>query len=490
VAAPRLHGQDLSSREAISIQVRQGILDSASAQRLENLLDEPVLRPSQIPDDLLERIPGMDPDCAVRVRSLAGNASSDRLDGNCRELLAPYLRTSRPRGSLAISSSSRLEDSPGWNRNLRAAQALGPASAAFSFSPDRPSPWTVRRASLDVSGWSLAVGDLAGWSQAPSLWNRPIKAAASRSFLDGAGTSMNGIEAGVGDSLLSLRLAAHRRGRTSAAIAGIGGLGQFLSIVGGSDSGRAWCGIALESRADFDGIQTRFQPSFSRRDTAWNSRARLEMSLASGALGWSSWALWDRRGFPQPLAASPSATGPLKPLPTGDWRSGGIAVDHATPSRHLRVSLTSSVRGDGAACLLPVLSASQAFDSLSLSAEIKPWRLFPADAAPRTGISSTQSAEHPFGAWSPRLRLEESLDTSLTTVALAPSLGWVPLPTWEARAQFRQFLSDLSRRELSLSTTLHPARTAFVTTELVHREGTTASGTGHWYFRLEASSRW
>jgi len=485
-----LHGQDLSSREAIGIRVRQGILDSASAQRLEDLLDEPVLRPSQIPDDLLERIPGMDPDCAARIRSLAGNASSDRLDGTCRELLAPYLRPARPRGSLAFSSSSRLEDSPAWNRTIRATQSLGPATAALSFSPDRPSPWSVRRAALEFRSWNLALGDLPGWSQVPSLWNRPLRPAASRSFLDGAGTSMNGIETGLGDSLLSLRLAGHRRGRTTAAIAGIEGLGQFLSVVAGSDSGRTWCGIALENRADFDGISARFQPSFSRRGSDWNSRARLETSLTSGALNWSSWALWDRHGFLQPLAETPSATGPLKPLPTGDWRSGGIAVDHASPSRRLHASLTASARGDGAACVLPVVSAAQALDSLRLSAEIKPWRLLPVDAAPRTGFASQQSAEHSFGAWSPRLRLEESLDTTGTTVAAAPSLSWAPLPTWEARAQFRQFLSDLSRREVSFSTTLHPARTAFVTTELVHREGATASGAGPWYFRLEASSRW
>jgi hypothetical protein len=165
-------------------------------------------------------------------------------------------------------------------------------------------------------------------------------------------------------------------------------------------------------------------------------------------------------------------------------------VDHSSPSRHLRLSLTASARGDGAACLLPVASATQAIDSLRLSAEIKPWHLLPADAAPRTGLASQQSAERPFGAWSPRLRLEESLDTVGTTVAAVPSLGWAPLPAWEARVQFRQFLSDLSRREASLSTTLHPVRTAFVTTELVHRQGLAADGAGRWYFRLEASSRW
>ena len=77
--------------EAVDRALRDGSLDTATARRLEELLDRPVPRPDRIPADLAERIPGIDPDCAAQLRLVRLPGRRDSLDGTCREFLEPFL---------------------------------------------------------------------------------------------------------------------------------------------------------------------------------------------------------------------------------------------------------------------------------------------------------------------------------------------------------------------------------------------------------------
>jgi hypothetical protein len=497
LTAVHVHGQQtqgLSAREALADQLDEGLLDSATATRLESLLDWPVTHPAKIPSDLLARIPAMDPDCLSRLHVLSDPLPKNlvrKLGSSCAELIEPYLRAPVPtKGNLAISSSSRLEASPAWQRALRGSQAIGPASARLGWSPDRSAPWSLRRMEFDARHWTLAAGDLPGWSEATGLWNRPLKAPPSSSFLQGSGASLNGGELSVRSGQSQVRLAGHQRDRTTAGIVGVGAFGQFLSVVTGRDSGHLWHGIALRSTADFDGVQAQLDPTLSRQGDAWNSGMRLEMKSLGSDVSWQAWGAWQRMDFPQPLAARPAATGPLKPLSGMDWSSGGFAFDQDLASWQWHTSLTASARGDGAACLLPVASAGTRLGEHSLQAELKGWSLFPGIASPRLGGSARQSLTWNLDSWTPILRLEEERDTIQWRVALSPSLAWKPRPDWESRLRLRQFLTDLDQRETALSTTLHPVRTASLMTELVLRQGSGHTSPDRWYFRMEASSRW
>jgi hypothetical protein len=470
------------------------MLDTATASRLESQLDWPVIHPSQIPEDLLERIPGMDPDCLARLRALPDSLPrklSRPLGASCADIIQPYLREPLATdGNIAASSSSRLEDSPAWQRSLRGYQRIGPASVRLAWSPDRPSPWSMRRIEWAGKAWSLTAGDLPGWSEAPSLWNRPVKPTPSPSFLQGGGASLNGIEGSARSKETHVKFAGHRRDGVTAGIAGIGAFGQFLSISGGSDPVGAWSGIAVQSSADFDGIQARIHPSLSRRDTLWNSSMGMDVHSPASGLAWRSWILWDRHRFDLPLATRPSATGPLKPLANSDWSSGGISFDRAQDDLQWHASVIASGRGDGAACALPSASASLLGDERTWQAELKWWWLFPDQSPPRQGGSSRQSVEWNLGPWTPSLRLEEERDTVQWRIASTPALAWKPLSSWESRVRIRQFLTELTRRELALATVLHPVRGTSLLTEFVCRQGSLTTESDRWYFRLEASSLW
>jgi hypothetical protein len=484
-----------SAREALSDRLRQGQLDSATAQRLEAILDRPVSRPSEIPEDLRERIPGMDPECLARLEDLPVSARGDLdpwLGQACAEIVEPYLSDAPPAasGEVSVSSSSLLDESPGWQRTLRGSQALGPSLTSLSWSPDRPSPWLLRRTDVQGDGWKVRIGDLPGWSEAAPLWNRPLRPYASGSFLDGSGASMNGAEADVTASVLDLRFAVHRRGPVTAAAAGIGAFGQDLSFVRGTDTGGTWTGLSLRSTAMLDDVRAVLQPSFSLRDSLWNGSARFDLSDSRAALPWRSWFLWQRSDFLQPLAAEPAATGPLKPLPGMDWNSGGFALGRESQGSTWHGSFVASGRGDGAACILPSAGLAQRSGPLSLEEELRWWRLYPAFETARDGGSARQSARWTFPELTPGLQLDESSDTAGWSASATPSLVWKPFPTWESGLRVRQYLSNLPRRETTVSTTLHPARYASLGTELVCRQGSVSPGEERWYFRLEASSRW
>lgn len=497
LTAVQVQGQEtqgLSAREALSARLHDGRLDTATAARLESLLDWPVPHPRQIPDDLLEQIPGMDPDCFARLHSLEDTLPKElsrSLGTSCADLVDPYLRTAlATKGSIGISSSSRLEASPAWQRSLRVFQAVGPVSARLGWSPDRTSPWALRRMKFDARRWTLSAGDLPGWSEASGIWNRPVKPTPSSSFLQGSGASLNGAEFALRSEGTQAKLAGHHRDRTAAGIAGFGAFGQFLSVVTGADSGRAWSGASLQSTADFDGVQARFEPSLAHQKGDWNRAVRLEMRGLASDLGWQAWGSWQRREFLQPLAAPPAATGPLKPLPAVDWSSGGFAFDQVIDPWQWHSSLTASARGDGAACLFPGASAGTRIGVHSLQAELKGWALFPDRQSMRSGASARQTFAWSLDSWKPVMQVEEELDTLQWRAALAPSLTWKPLSDWESRLRIRQFLTDLDQRETALSTTLHPVLTASLMSELVLRQGGTTSPSDRWYFRMEASSRW
>lgn len=475
--------------EAVDRALRDGSLDTATARRLEELLDRPVPRPDRIPADLAERIPGIDPDCAAQLRLVRLPGRRDSLDGTCREFLEPFLASRAVTGEFTLSSTSLLEDDPAWNRALGLRAGTRQAQARLGFKPDRTSPWT-RRTELRWRDAQLSLGDLEGWDEAPGLWNRPRRAAPSRSFLEGGGSSLNGAELSLASGGWDVRASGHARLGTVAAAAGLGAFGQFLSVSGGQDTAGRWNGIALRSEADFDGLAVRFQPALSRRGDAWNASSRLEFAGPSGPIAWSSWATWRREAFIQPLAAAPASAGPLRPAPLVDWAAGGMAVQLRTPTGGARASLVAAARGSEAACLLPSLDGRRDLGPGTVDLELRPWLLTSAERAPRRGGSFAQGYRFGSPSWSVKLRTEESMDTSGHEITFTPTATWMPVEAWEGRLAFRQSLVELDRSELAFAGSLKPVRTATVTSELLRRQGTLRGAEGRWYFRLEARARW
>ena len=487
---------ELSPHRALEQELRDGRLDSATALRLEELLAFPAVHPSDIPADLLERIPGVDPDCRERAlrlpRPLSGReAFEDGVGGLCAEALEDYLDFGNAiaHGSLQVRSTSLMEEDPQWKRDLRVGQKAGPVRLDAGWAPDRTSPWTVRRAEAALDGSRLRFGDLEGWREAPDLWSRPRKAAPSRSFLDGSGSWMNGGQISMRAGSLEARAAIHERLGERSMASGIGTFGQFLSIAGGRGSAGRWLGAGGCFGLATDGAELQLLPTAARNGSSWNRSLRMEACGHGEIFAWSSWAAFREENFPSPMAPLPSWTSRLGRDSLGTWKAGGFGLDGGDRWRW-HGSFTAASQEGGNAVLLPVADLSHRREDVRLETSVRGFWLVHPEGEARRGWASRQGVSWMSGALAPTLSQEVAFDTVGWRWEVSPALRWSPCRDWEASLSLRQFLTDLKRRELALAATLRPVRGTSLVSEVVRREGAWADGQERWYFRLEERSRW
>jgi hypothetical protein len=471
-------------------------MDSATALRLEELLAFPVAHPSEIPVDLLERIPGVDPDCRERAlrlpRPLAGQqAFEDGVGDLCAEALEDYLEfgDAVAHGAVQVRSVSLMENDPQWKRDLRANQTVGPVRLDAGWAPDRTSPWTVRRAETALDDSRLRFGDLEGWAEAPDLWSRPRKALPSRSFLDGSGSWMNGGQLSVRAGSLETRAAVHRRLDERSMAGGIGTSRQFLSIAGGRGTAGRWLGAGGRLGIAADGAELLLLPTAARSGDAWNRSLRMEARGHGELFAWSSWATFREDEFVSPMAPLPAWTSRLGHDSLGSWKAGGFGLDGGEAWRW-HGSLTAASREAGNAVLLPVADLSHRRENVRLETSVRGFWLIHAEGESRRGWASRQGFSWTSGALAPALSQEVTSDTVGWRWEVSPSLRWAPRRDWDASVSLRQFLTDLKRRELALAATLRPMRGTSLVSEVVRREGLWTDGQERWYFRLEGNSRW
>lgn len=487
---------ELSPHRALQQELRDGRMDSATALRLEELLAFPVAHPLEIPADLLERIPGVDPDCRERAlrlpRPLAGRqVFEDGVGDLCAEALEDYLEfgDAPAHGAVQVRSVSLMEEDPQWKRDLRASQKAGPARLDAGWAPDRTSPWTVRRAETVLDGSRLRFGDLEGWREAPDLWSRPRKALPSRSFLDGSGSWMNGGQISMRAGALETRVAVHERLGEHSMASGIGAFRQFLSIAGGRGVAGRWLGAGGRLGLASDGAELLLLPTTAHNGDTWNRSLRMEAHGHGEIFAWSSWAAFREENFPSPMASLPSWTGRLGRDSLGTWKAGGFGLDGGDTWRW-HGSLTAASQEGGNAVLLPVADLSHRREDVRLETSARGFWLVHPEGEARRGWASRQGVSWTLGALTPAVSQELALDTLGWRWEVSPSLRWSPCRDWEASASLRQFLTDLKRRELAFAATLRPVRGTSLVSEVVRREGAWADGQERWYFRLEGRSRW
>jgi len=488
-----------SARRRIEEELHAGTLDTATALRLQEILSDPVASPDGIPGDLLRQIPDLDAACAQRLRqldrrSLQGDTLESVLGSACHEAVAEYLKAGgkdRTSGAFSVRSSSLIDTVPQWKRDLQGQQRIGPFQARLHWSPDRSSPWVFRQLAVTTGASRLLVGDLQGWREAEELWNRPGgKAAADRSFLAGSGAWINGAQVDVHGDALELRAAVHRRDSAVALAAGLGGFGQFLSVASGQDSGRRWLGTQLSASLCLEDAMISLQPAWSRSRDLDDRSVRLDASGRTGLVAWKAWGGWRDDEFSHPMAPFPRNALGLGADGSSPVRSGGLSVDGRDSLLQWHASATVAADARDRALTESVLRAVHAADRLFLEASAKSAILSRPDTAPARSWQFLQSARSTWGDWTPRLRLQEELDTAGAAVAATPGLVWKPLRQWSLEAWVRQSLDSPSRRESSVSTRLSPVRRAEVVTEVLWRQGMLRTGQERWYVRLEGSSRW
>jgi len=488
-----------SASRRVEEDLHAGILDTATALRLQEILNDPVSSPDEISADLLERIPDMGAECAQRLRRLERrDLRSDTLEAvlgsSCHEAIDEYLRTGadvRPSGTFSVRSSSLIDTVPQWKRDLQGMQRVGPAQGKLHWSPDRSSPWVYRQFEASIGSSRIQAGDLQGWREAEDLWNRPSgKPLSSRSFLEGSGAWINGGQVSATSDSLELRAAFHRRDSALALAAGIGGFGQFLSVASGQDSGRRWLGTQLQGRIPLGQASLSLQPAWSRSGTFDNRSLRMDVAGRTGPLAWKGWGGWHDDEFLHPLAPSSAAATALGTGSASPIRSGGLSVDRNDSLVQWHASATSIADARDHALTQTLLRASHTASSLFLEASAKASLLSRPDTVVQRRWQFLQSARNTWGDWTPRLRLQEDLDSSGVSADMTPGFAWKPFRQWSLEVWVRQFLDEPTRRESSVSTRLSPTRHAVIVTEILYRQGMLRSDEERWYIRLEGSSRW
>ncbi len=111
--------QEATGHRALAQALREGIIDSATWTRLNDILEDPVAHPADLPEELLEWIPGADLDCRERVKLLPqpfpeNVPAADFLGARCAEALKGYWNSRRQsvNGSFAVKSSSLMDEVP------------------------------------------------------------------------------------------------------------------------------------------------------------------------------------------------------------------------------------------------------------------------------------------------------------------------------------------------------------------------------------------